>query len=292
MSFLYKISTLQIFTLILGFSCSDTNGASWKITYPSPDVDSDIMTTYPVELLTLALDQTGVNYELNPSSNQLTKIKALNRLEDNREVNLVWGMTSIQREENLHPIRIPLFKGLIGWRLLLIRDDMSERFKYIQSLEHLIKLSPVQGRDWPDTKILRSNGFDVIVNQGQGNLLNMLATAQGDFYPRSLAEIWHELESLEGTKGLSVQPTLGIRYPAAVYFFVNKNNSPLAHLIEVGLEKAIKNGNFEEMFLKTFQGYIERADLQNRNFYQLENTFLPKDTPLQRKELWFPQKHK
>lgn len=288
---LVSLKVVKLLTFLLALACGSAFSASWQITYPKPALESDIMTTYPIALLTLALDQTGVNYELSASSNQLTKVKALNRLEDNREVNLVWGMTSIQREEELLPIRVPLFKGLIGWRLLLIRDDMSERFKYIQSLEHLLKLSPVQGREWPDTKILRSNGFDVIVNQGQDNLLNMLSSAQGDFYPRSMAEVWSELETLEGTQGLSVQPTLGIRYPAAVYFFVNKNNSPLAHLIEVGLEKAIKNGNFEELFLNTFQDYIERADLKNRNFYHLENTFLPKDTPLQREELWFQQEN-
>ncbi|MFT2091554.1 amino acid ABC transporter substrate-binding protein [Paraglaciecola sp. 2405UD69-4] len=284
-----RSNLLVLCSFVWVLSSSHLFAASWKVTYPKAAIDSDIMTNYPIELLSLALEQTGVNYELHPSSNLLTKVKALNRLEDNREVNLVWAMTNKQREEDLLAIRIPLFKGLIGWRLLMIRDDMSDRFRYIQSLEHLIKLSPIQGRDWPDTKILRSNGFDVVVNLGQDNLINMLATAQGDFYPRSLAEIWHELETLEGVEGLSVQPTLGIHYPSAVYFFVNQNNRPLAHLIEVGLEKAIKNGKFEALFQKTYQDYIERAKLRERTFYQLDNTFLPEQTPLQRKELWFQQ---
>ncbi|MEP0356537.1 amino acid ABC transporter substrate-binding protein [Paraglaciecola sp.] len=289
MASLVNLKAMKFLTCLSALVCNAVFSASWQITYPKPALESDIMTIYPIELLTLALEQTGVNYELLPSSNLLTKVKALNRLEDNREVNLVWAMTNQEREDDLLPIRIPLFKGLIGWRLLLIRDDMSERFKYIQSLEHLVKLSPIQGRDWPDTKILRANGFDVIVNLGQDNLLNLLATAQGDFYPRSMAEIWHELETLENTKGLSVQPSLGVYYPGAVYFFLNKNNQPLAHLIEVGLEKAIENGTFEALFKKTYQEYIKRAQLEERTFYQLDNTFLPEKTPLQRKELWFQQ---
>ena len=65
---------------------------------------------------------------------------------------------------------------------------------------------------------------------------------------------------------------------------------PLANLIEKGLEKAIKNGKFEALFLDHYKDYIDRSQIEKRNFYQLENTFLPEKTPLDRKELWFDGK--
>ncbi|WP_299074075.1 amino acid ABC transporter substrate-binding protein [uncultured Paraglaciecola sp.] len=196
-------------------------------------------------------------------------------------------MTSPQREKDLLPIRILIFKGLIGWRLLLIRKDMAERFTYIQQLDHLIKLSPLQGRDWPDTKILQSNGFNVNTERTQTALMKMLGNAQGDFSPRSIIEVWGELDKSPVVNQIQIQPSLGIRYPAAIYYFVNKKSVPVANIIESGLEKAIKNAKFDALFKENYQAYIDKAQLENRTFYQLENNFLPEKTPLDRKELWF-----
>lgn len=268
--------------------CSfNAQSASWQITFPRPVETTSTIDEYPLQLLSLALDQTGVNYQLKPSENLLSKDKALDRVQDNREINIVWGMTSEQREKDLLPIRIPIFKGLIGWRLLLIRQDMAERFAYIQQLEHLVKLSPLQGRNWPDTKILQSNGFEVVTERSHKALMKMLSDARGDFFPRSIIEIWEEMAKSELPNDIKVQPTIGIRYPAAVYFFVNKKSVPLANLIERGLEKAIENGKFEALFIDNYAAYIEKAKIKSRTFYQLDNSFLPAKTPIQRSELWF-----
>lgn len=272
--------------------CGNVHSASWQITFPRPLEVTSTIDEYPLQLLSLALDQTGVNYQLNPSENLLSKGKALDRLQDNREINIVWAMTNTQREKDLLPIRIPIFKGLIGWRLFLIRRDMIERFAYIQQLDHLVKLSPLQGRDWADTKILQSNGFDVVTERTQSALMKMLSNARGDFFPRSIIEVWEELAKSEAANQIQVQPSLGIRYPAATYFFVNKKSIPLANLIESGLEKAIQNGQFEALFIDSYRSYIEKAQIEKRTFYSLENAFLPENTPLNRKELWFDGKLK
>ena len=112
---------------------------------------------------------------------------------------------------------------------------------------------------------------------------------KGIFSPRSVIEVWDELAKQDVTDKiqLQIQPTLGIYYPAAIYFFVNKRSVPLANLIERGLEKAIENGKFEALFKQNYQSYIDKAQIENRTFYPLENNFLPEKTPLNRKELWF-----
>ncbi|KXI28734.1 amino acid ABC transporter substrate-binding protein [Paraglaciecola hydrolytica] len=252
--------------------------------------ENDKGSEYPLKLLALALDQTGVNYRLIASDRIMPQSKALKRLMDNREVNVVWSMTDEQREEVLLPVRIPIYKGLIGWRIFLIRKDMDSRFKYIQSLEHLLKLNPIQGSDWPDTRIMQANGFDVLTASDHDALFGMLVSAQGDFFPRSIVEIWDELENNNSRNNLEIENKLGVRYPAAMYYFVNKKSVPLANLIQTGLEMAIKNGKFDELFLQVHQPYIDASDLKNRTFYQLQNSYLPIKTPLHRKELWFENK--
>jgi hypothetical protein len=273
--------------LAMFFVCFMGQAASWIIHYPRPLSDSDMRDIYPVQLLSLALDQTGVNYKLIPSENILLKSKALQRLETNREVNVVWSSTNEQREQKLLPIRIPIYKGLIGWRVLLIRDDMAERFKYIQEFEHLLKLTAVQGRDWPDTKILQANGFEVSTTESYPALFSMIRQARGDFFPRSVVEVWGELENPSFNNQLALEPNIGIRYPTALYFFVNKNSIPLANLLEKGLKKAIANGKFDALFLQVHQPILNKLKLNKRRFFDLENTFLPTETPLEQKELWF-----
>ena len=272
---------------VVSFTCS---AASWRINYPRPFSDDDKRSEYPLKLLALALDQTGVNYRLIASDRIMPQSKALKRLMDNREVNVVWSMTDEQREDMLLPVRIPIYKGLIGWRIFLIRKDMNSRFKYIQNLEHLLKLNPIQGSDWPDTKIMQANGFEVLTANDHDALFGMLAAAQGDFFPRSIVEIWDEFETNNSNNNLEIESKLGVRYPAAMYYFVNKKSVPLANLIQTGLEMAIKNGKFDELFLEVHQPYIDAADLKNRTFYQLQNSYLPIKTPLHRKELWFENK--
>jgi hypothetical protein len=130
----------------------------------------------------------------------------------------------------------------------------------------------------------------VVTERTQSELMNMLGNAQGDFFPRSIIEIWEELANNKALNQIQIQASLGIRYPAAIYFFVNKKSVPLANLIKTGLEKAIKNGKFEALFIENYKTYIDKAQIENRTFYSLENAFLPEKTPLDRKELWFDGK--
>lgn len=276
-----------LIALSCGVLSMDIQAAIWQITYPRTISENDTSADYPLKVLSLALEQTGVKYNIEPSGKYYSQGKSLSRLKDNREINVVWSITDRQREKDLLPIRIPLYKGLFGYRIFLIREDMSERFKYIQNKSHLLKLSVIQGNDWPDTKILQENGFDVITHYNHVELFKMLSTAQGDFFPRSILEIWSELDTYKFPHKFMVQPTLGMYYPSAMYFFVNKKNKPLAHLIKTGLEKAIVSGDFEGLFKETYQHVIEKVDIKNRNIYQLESDFLPPETPLDRKELWF-----
>lgn len=266
---------------------AEVSGAVWQISYPRPLTDTDQRTRYPVALLALALDQTGVNYDLVASEDALLQEKALQLLGENRSVNVVWSMTDTEREGRLLPIRIPIYKGLIGWRVFMVRNDSIEKFSHIENLQQLIKFRPIQGADWPDTKILQSNGFDVVTSKDYTGLFSKLAGKQGDFLPRSLIEVWSELDNETIDKNISVEPTLGVKYPAAMYFFVNKNNKTLARLLEDGLEKAIKNGKFDKLFMAQFSGDLERANMNQRFFYELENQLLPTKTPIARKELWY-----
>ncbi|GGD75893.1 transporter substrate-binding domain-containing protein [Lacimicrobium alkaliphilum] len=275
---------MRLLILLIGLTVTiPALSATWNIRFPRPMSDTDSRHDYPLQLLEKALEKTGVNYHLAPTDKILLQSKALQQLQGNRDVSVVWSMTNEQREQDLLPIRIPVYKGLIGLRIALVRKADRDVFKYVRSMKKLNLFSPLSGRDWPDTKILQANGFAVETDENYEGLFDQLAAGQADFLPRSVVEIW--AETGKGNE-LITEPHIALYYPTAVYFFVNKKNQTLARLIESGLEKLIASGEFEQLFLDAHQQSLAKADLATRRIFRLDNPNLPVATPLDREALW------
>ncbi|MCW8107762.1 transporter substrate-binding domain-containing protein [Alteromonas ponticola] len=261
--------------------------ATWSLTYPRPIEEGDLRDEYPLALLTLALEKTGVKYSLLPSERILLQGKALRQLKENREINVMWSMTDTQREKDLLPIRIPIGKGLIGWRVFLISKTAQARFNDVATVQDLISLDPVQGEDWPDTKILQANGFNVVTVKDHKRAFTAVTTNRADFFPRSVIEVLQELKTPAIAKELAVEEKLAIHYPTAFYFFVNKGNTTLARLIETGLQLAIEDGSFDALFLSSYEETLRQLDLDSRRVFHLDNPLLPELTPIDDKKLWY-----
>lgn len=263
------------------------SGALWTITYPRPLDETDERTQYPVALLKLALDKTGVNYELKPSDRILLTGKAMRQLRENREVNIVWSMTDSQREKELTPIRIPIAKGLIGLRVFAVSTDKKSKFDNILSLNDMRRLVPIQGEEWPDTKILQANGFNVFTVPDYREAYAMIIQGKGDFFPRSVMEINAELQAQGSSKGLHLEENFALYYPTAMYYFVSASNKIFANLIETGLKRAIDDGSFEALFQSTYSPILASLDIDERKIFTLENPLLPIETPLNNEKLWY-----
>ncbi|AWL11444.1 hypothetical protein HMF8227_00951 [Saliniradius amylolyticus] len=279
---------MRVLLVLLLLTSVGVSAATWKLVYPRQLSDHDYRSRYPVELLSLALEATGVNYNLIPSDRILFQTDAIQRLKANRDINVLWSMTDKLREEEMLPVRIPVYKGLIGTRLLLIRPSNRKFFQGIQSLEQLAKYRAVSGQNWPDTKILQTNGIDVVTDPEYEPLFELLKSDRGVMFPRSIVEIYSELEEQVHSQGLMVEPELALYYPTAMYFFVNRKNVTLKQLIEGGLKKILSNGKFDELFFNVHRPLLKRAKLGQRTILRLENPILPEQTPLERSELWHP----
>ena len=255
------------------------------VRYPAIEDSGDQRSNYPIALLELALKKAGSTATLQSTSARVSKSRALHLLETGLEVDVVWTMTSPEREKELRPIRIPIDRGLIGWRLLLIHSDNEQKIQQLD--EKHLKTSPsVQGSDWPDYPILKANHFRVLGSGDFDAMFKMLQAKRIDYFPRSVTEILPELQQKVGMS-LSVAPKWVLHYPAALYFFVQKDNIELANAIEIGLLRAIEDGSMQQLFLQHFSSAIQQADLKSRTVIQLNNPLLPAKTPLQNKALWF-----
>jgi ABC-type amino acid transport substrate-binding protein len=204
---------------------------------------------------------------------------------DSGLIDLLWTVTSREREQALRPVRIPIFRGLYGWRLLLVRRGDTERFAAVRSLADLQPLRLLQGADWPDTRVLRDNGLRVETAQSFESLFNMLQAARGDAFPRGVTEIgW---EQLQRSDRFQVEPSLALHYPSAEYYFVSQRNRSLAELLEQGLERMQASGEHEELLLDIHGEALRAARLHQRRTLSLRNAELPEATPLRRRALWW-----
>lgn len=250
--------------------------------YPHQIVDP--LTLYPIRLLTAALDKSAEPYVLQASPVPMVQDRSLREIAAGHQVDVFWSMTSVEREQYLLPVRIPIDKGLFGYRLLLTTERNQQLTESVQTLAQLKKLLILQGHDWPDTKILKSNQLKVITSNHYRSMFDMITTGRADLFPRSILEVWKEIE-LEKHQ-LRVDPRLSIYYPTALYFFVSKSQPALAKRIENGLNQMIKSGEFEQLFMQEYGAELKEAATSKRRIIYLQNPLLPTETPLDRKELW------
>ncbi|HEY9103956.1 transporter substrate-binding domain-containing protein [Chitinimonas sp.] len=238
-------------------------------------------------VLDLAIRESGANYQPQPSKLVMVQSRALGEIRRNTGlVDLIWTMTSIEREKELLPVRIPLDRGLIGWRLALLQQSRLAEFAKVNDLAGLRKYRAGQMHDWPDTQILRGNGLKVEATDQYEGLFRMLSAGRFDYFPRSLIEIKEEWLA-HSQLNLAVEPHLLIRYPAAFYFFVSKERPQLARDLERGLEKAVRDGKLQALFNEHYGAVLKDLNVAGRTVIELRNPLLPPETPLKREELWY-----
>jgi len=207
-----------------------------KVIYPLPESADDRRSRYAVALLNLAMRKSGVEYEIYPASLHMQQNRALQQLTADNEISVVWSEATDAREKDFLPIRIPIDKGLLGWRIFLIDKKNAAQFAQLQTLNQLKSLAAGQQHDWPDVQILAANGLKVDSSMDYPSLFKMLSAGRIDYLPRSILEIWDEEQTHAGMN-LVVEKTIALQYPAVEYFFVNKENKACARPSRMALLK-------------------------------------------------------
>lgn len=93
-----------------------------------------------LETLRTALDKTIAShgpYVLKPASVSMNEDRYLAEARSGKLVNVVWSAATRDNERNLLPVRIPLGKGILGYRIALIHKDNQHMLGQIKSLDDL-----------------------------------------------------------------------------------------------------------------------------------------------------------
>ena len=279
-----------LFAMFVWLFALEGVGETLVVRLPGRESADDPRLAYFDELLDLALGKTEPSdgpYRIEKSRlAMLTHGRGSEFLKRGGRIDVIYTMTSIEREREFLPVRIPLLKGLLGHRIFIIRKQDEARFAAIGKLEELRKFKAGQGHRWPDVEILEANGIAVEVGRSYGGLFEMLERGRFDFFPRGVTEA-HGEAALHADQGLVVEQTLMLVYPTAMYFFVNRENTSLAGRIERGLRQALADGSFDRVFDKHNASLLERARMHTRRVFHLQNPILPAETPLGEANLWY-----
>ena len=227
-------------------------------------------------------------YQLAPYTNSMESRRLNKEAIRGKRINLMWSDAGhADLDSQMIRIPFPLLKGLLGYRIFLIRQQDQPRFSAIRTLDDLKKLRLGQGANWGDIKIYHHNGFEVITGETYEGLFHMLLSGRFDYFPRGVNEAPLEYAAQhEQHPELAIEQTLLLVYRYPVFFYVSRNSPELARRLQRGLDQMQADGSFDRLFFNYYRPVLEQAKLPGRRIFYLDNPFLPADTPFQRPELW------
>ena len=246
---------------------------------------------YKKAILINALEATKAEYgiyRITSYAQRSSNTRAILEVKSGKHINVFMALTTPDWEENTLPIRVPIRRGILNYKLLTINKSHAERFKNSTSLSDLKSLRMGLRSGWAITPIFQEAGFNVVESNTFEGLFHMLSNDRIDYIPRGINEVFAEIEARkEKMPNLMVQPTLALTLPCPFYVFVSPTEPRLAKRLTLGLEIMMKNGTLTRLFNQYYAENIERANIEQRTMLFIDNHFLPEKTPNNISDFWF-----
>lgn len=246
-----------------------------------PSVNKDVSATdhYLYSVLKLALEKSEFPFQLVEAPEYIWRATAYRKelLVKENKLSLINATASKEQPTWLRPVLVPLYRGLLGFRVCLIARETQSTFDDLRDINELVnKISIGQDENWADVVTLRQNGFKVELFNRE-LLYNMVAEQRFDCYLRSINEAIAEFDVYKKTiPNLEIEKHVMIAYPQGLFMHVHKDNTKLHRALTLGLERAYEDGSF----LSLFRNHPNTRGIQNlvndgkRKIYVLENTQL------------------
>lgn len=273
--------------LILTFSLLQPALAqTMRFVYPPPETAADERHLYYWHLLKAALESNREkygDYTLAPHTTPMTFQRAAADVETGGErVNIVARATNLDLEARLRPIRLPLDKGLLGYRLFLITAGTQPKLDKVRTLDELKQFSIGQSTPWTDVKILQANGFRLALAENYEGLFGMLAAGRFDLFSRGVIEIDAEWRAHVGKyPEMRIEKNFVLAYPMPRYYFVPRTpeGERMAERISDGLQRLLRSGEFEQRYLAYKKLVLDGVPLAGRKVFRLTNIELGAGAP-------------
>jgi len=199
-------------------------------------------------------------------------------------------ISSAAPARDLVAVRIPIDRGLVGYRVLLIREADQPTFSAVRSLEDLRKFSFGLLPYWEDFQIMQHAGLTVVPGSAYEGLFRMLSAGRFDGLSRSANEVMREFDAhRQEMSGIVIEKHLLLHYPMPAYFWFSNSEDGRrrAERVRAGLAAMIEDGTLQTLFDHEFGERIKRLDLDHRLVIKLSNPLLDAKDPPPGSGLWY-----
>lgn len=187
----------------------------------------------------------------------------------------VAGNPKLELEEKII-VTHPIMKGLLGYRLIIVRKQDLDKFAEIQTVQAFKQLRIGIPKGWADADLFRHNDYKVIEGGTFDQIFDLLASNEFDYIALGANEIEMAFENRAKPYGkFSIEPTTMLYYPFPLVFYVNPDNPLLAERLRHGLHLIDKNGEAQRLFENASGDIVKRLGLKGRKVFRLENPILP-----------------
>ncbi|MEX0329804.1 MAG: hypothetical protein AB3N64_00140 [Puniceicoccaceae bacterium] len=169
----------------------------------------------------------------------------------------------------------PIAKGVLGQRVLIIREADQDDFAGIhEEAELKAKVSGIPDT-WADVAIFEANGYAVTERGTFEDIFQRLRQGQFDYVALGAFEVKDVFQSMaRRVGGLAIENSLMLQYPMPLVFYVHPEREELAHRIIAGLTTIQRNGVLDALFTSHFGKVLQDLSLDRRTVFQLLNPLI------------------
>lgn len=156
---------------------ADKAATQWRFIHNAPETADDQRYDYHWRVLRAALEVTRAeygDYRLEPGEPMSEKLQVVEMQRPQGGLNTLVLDATLALEEVLQSVKIPIDKGLLGFRVFLIQAEDQPRFAGVQSLEQLRQFRFGQQREWSDVAVYQAAGLPVVSGSSYEGLFHML----------------------------------------------------------------------------------------------------------------------
>ncbi|MGX9462086.1 hypothetical protein ACWXWU_12730 [Shewanella sp. A14] len=245
------------------------------INHSESELDNRYQYTY--DLLTLVIESTKADFgeaSLEVSNMIMSRNRIFRALKGGKTINVIAEASKLEWNEQLIPIKIPIRRGIQGFRLFIIKQENAATLANITTLAQLTSLNTGSGSQWSTRVAMQQAGFEVVEGTEYNSLFNMLSKGRFVTFGRGVNEIFQEVELFkQHYPEFIVDEHIMLNIPLATYYYVSPNKPRLAQRLQIGLQRIIDNGQFDLLFYQHHCKYLIKSKLNQRLIFKIDNPF-------------------
>ncbi len=257
-----------IWVAFIGFCLSislPATGAELQAIYPKPSVADDTRPLYPSQVIQLALSKVSGNWQFGYSTLPMERARMEVELELGQQINVLMLPGQDHYDQRYLLVPFPVDRGLLGYRVSLIRQQDQVKFNQVRDLADLQGFTGCLNANWSITPVFQLNNLPLLLeNRYITNFVN-LARGACDYFSRGVSEVTLELKQFRPKyPDLTIEQEILVQLPFAFYLYVAPTQPKLQKALLEGLNLALKDNSFDVLFNEFFQQDIQALDIRSR----------------------------